>query len=551
MTRLAQCSLALVLFGVPLLLVGCGSVSITKLDAASGSPDGSASTTDLPNVLVPDAGLDLAPSVPPDGPVFVPDAGVDKLPVASEVGPVVPPDGSVDSIPVAGEVGSLVTPDAAVDKLVVTMDTGPLVTIDSPVDGQADAADAGDSADDAGDATDSLPLACEFQGGSVLSDLTLYKACSPYNISEYILVNGGAVLTIQPGVTLNFAGGVGIAVGNEETGKLVAIGTEQDPITFTSASSPPLPGDWGAIRLLDGTLAGTKIAYAMVDACGGDRNGCIVGDGVSPNTVTIDHVTLARVGPDANGIVEWNDDSNFVITNSTFNGIADDRYAISLQAPSFAGIGAGNTFNDGAMIEINGGTISSTTSWVDPGTAIAVTDSLWIQGMDSPVLTINAGVTLMFAPANDPLQLSVGYGGPGTLVLAGSPTTSKHVVLTSLSSSPDQGDWLGVQVWPNGTAQISYADISYGGSNGLSGGNLIVVNGNSDAEIVVDHSSFAYSRGYGIYVDCADMGVTPVATVNLNAGNTFDFNESDPTNTGNLSNNVGPGLDGSECVDLH
>jgi hypothetical protein len=171
--------------------------------------------------------------------------------------------------------------------------------------------------------------------------------------------------------------------------------------------------------------------------------------------------------------------------------------------------------------------------------------------MDSPVLTINAGVTLMFAPANDPLQLSVGYGGPGTLVLAGSPTTSKHVVLTSLSSSPDQGDWLGVQVWPNGTAQISYADISYGGSNGLSGGNLIVVNGNSDAEIVVDHSSFAYSRGYGIYVDCADMGVTPVATVNLNAGNTFDFNESDPTNTGNLSNNVGPGLDGSECVDLH
>jgi hypothetical protein len=119
------------------------------------------------------------------------------------------------------------------------------------------------------------------------------------------------------------------------------------------------------------------------------------------------------------------------------------------------------------MIEIAGGTISSTTSWSDPGTAIAVTDGLWIEGSNSPVLTLGAGMTLMFAAANPPLPFSVGYGGPGSLVIAGTPAAGKRVVLTSLAASPDQGDWVGIEVWADGSAHISYADISYAGSDSL------------------------------------------------------------------------------------
>jgi hypothetical protein len=483
-----------VLFGAPLFLVGCGSVSISRnYDAASGSPDGPSVAADLPNTPIPDAGLDLAPLVQPDGPV-------------------------------AGQ------PDAAQD--------GAVADVVAP-------------ADESGAVMDSLPAACEFQGGNIVSDLKLTKECSPYSITDYIQVNGEAVLTIEPGVTLNFEGGLGLEVGNADLGKLVAVGTAQDPITFTSSATPPLPGDWGAIRLFDGTMAGTRIEYARVDSCGADRSGCIVGDGVLPNSVTIDHVTIDRVGPDSNGIMEWDTDSNFVITNSTFSNIPDGRYAISVQAPSFAGIGSGNTFNSDAMIELVGGTISATTYWVDPGTAIAVTDSLWIEGTDNPVLTLGAGMTLMFAPANPPLELSVGRNAPGGLVIAGAPNAGKSVVLTSLSVSPDSGDWVGVEVWAAGTAKLSYADISYAGSDGIGGGDFILENGNSAATIEVDHSSFMYSRGYGIYVDCADPAITLQATVTLNAGNTYAFNESDPMNTGSLSSNVGPGLDGPDCTLLH
>ena len=144
----------------------------------------------------------------------------------------------------------------------------------------------------------------------------------------------------------------------------------------------------------------------------------------------------------------------------------------------------------------------------------------------------------------------VGQGGAGSLVIAG--TSTKRVTLTSLAPTPDLGDWVGVEVWASGTAHISYADISYAGSDGVSGGgDLILENGNSPAEIVVDHTSFTYSRGYGIYLPCAGATVTPQAKVTLNAGITYAHNESDMTDTGAQADNVGPGPNGPECADLH
>jgi hypothetical protein len=421
----------------------------------------------------------------------------------------------------------------------VRLDTGPVATVDAAADSPADAAEGGAAADDSGAETDSLPVACfPFVGGVVVADLTLTKACSPYTISDFIEVNDGAVLTIEPGVTLAFEGGLGLDVGASSVGKLVAVGTAQNPIIFTSSSNPPLPGDWRAIHLWDGTMAGTKIAYAKLDYCGADRNGCIVGDGVQANLVTLDHLAIGHVGPDSDGILEYDANSNFIITNSIFNDIAPGQYAISVQAPSFAGIGTTNTFNGGAMIEVAGGTISTTTSWADPGTSIAVTtDTLFVEGPDNPVLTLGPGLTLAFDTLG---EFDVGFAMPGKLVVAGTP--ANHVVITSLAATPGQGDWIGVEVWENGSAQVSYADIFYAGSDGTNGGDLILRSANSTSVLAVDHSSLTYSQGYGIYLDCADPAITQVATVTIDASNTYVHNDSDMTNANDQSHNVGPGL---------
>jgi len=541
MTRLARRSLSLILLAAPLVVVGCSGSSSNNKDAMP--PDGHTAVPDGPSAPKLDASPDLAAVVLADGPIA-------DGPIAD--GPVATPDVVADGGPGVPDTGLVVTPDAAVDNLVAV--DRPIVSTDVPADSPADAnaADGGAPADGSSDATDSSPVACEFFGGAVVSDITLAKACSPYLIRDFIQITEGAVVTIEPGVTLKFEGPMGIDVGSTNGGKLVAVGTALDPIVFTSNASPPLPGDWRAIHLWDGTMAGTRIAYAKLDYCGADRSGCIVGDGVGANLVTIDHVTIDHVGPDSDGILEYDVDSNFVITNSTFSNIPDGQYAISVQGASFAGIGANNTFNGGATIEIVGGIINSTASWVDPGTPVAVTGGLWLQGveLDNPVLTIGAGMKLMFAATNPPAEFSVGFAGPATLVIAG--TSSNRVSLTSLAATPDLGDWVGLEVWGGATARISYADISYAGSDGVSGGgDLILENGNSTAQIVVDHASFTYSRGYGIYLDCAGATVTPLSTVTLNAGITYAHNESDMTNTGLPGDNVGPGLTGPDCPSHH
>ena len=106
---------------------------------------------------------------------------------------------------------------------------------------------------------------------------------------------------------------------------------------------------------------------------------------MKPGRVTLDHLTIDHVGPSSDGILEHDGASNFTITNSSFSNIPN--YAISVLAPSFVGIGANNVFNGGAMIRIMYGTITSTTSWVDPGTPIAVDSAIWVDGAADPAQT--------------------------------------------------------------------------------------------------------------------------------------------------------------------
>lgn len=72
---------------------------------------------------------------------------------------------------------------------------------------------------------------------------------SPYLVTGPLLVDDGADLTIDPGVTVRFMSGQSIDVA----GELVAIGTEEQPILFTAANSNSAAGSWGNIRFLDGS----------------------------------------------------------------------------------------------------------------------------------------------------------------------------------------------------------------------------------------------------------------------------------------------------------
>jgi hypothetical protein len=526
MTKRSVQTLAFALLATPLLWVGCGGDSNSNGTGGTGG-GGAGGTGGAKLDAHPADALATVDTGAADGVAAV-DAGLGS---------------DATMAPDTASATDTSAPDVA-----ATLDTANDVAAD-PLDvAAADApapVDAGTAVDTG--AVDTGAVACAmvpaFVGGAITAPLTLTEACSPYTITDNIDVDGSnAVLTIEPGVRLNFEQSIGINIGPSGAGKLVAVGTAQSPIIFTSAASTPSDGDWSNIYFWAGTMGGSQIAYAKVDYCGAGGYGCIVGFDVKPSRVTLDHLTIAHVGASANAITEFNADSNFVITNSTL-GASAHRYAISVQAQSFAGIGAGNVFTDGAIIELGGGTVTATTSWLDPGTAVAVTGGLSVDGSGTPVLTLGPGITLKF---DADIALSVGISSSGKLVMAG--TATKPVVLTSLSTSPSPGDWKGVQVWGGGKAAISYADISYAGSAGTTSGEITLGDGNSTSQLSVDHTSLTYSLGYGIYLPCTASTGTPLAQVTIDATNTYAHNAVDSANANTKETNVGPGLDNSAAA---
>ena len=522
MTKRTARALALVFSATPLLLIGCGD------SENKGGTGGSISGTGGAKYDGGGAGgtkLDVGaePEVTP--PAVDATTGSLDVAVAPDTTPVVVLDAGIPDAPIGPDV-------------TIAFDTA---TIDSHI------------AIDTATPVDTTPvvvctMTTPFTGGYITANLTLTKACSPYHITEGIRVDGNAILTIEPGVTLAFESGLGIGIGYDDStsGKLVAVGTAQSLITFTSAAASPAAGDWSGIYFWGGTMGGTKIAYANLDYCGSD-SACIEGSNVKTGRVVLDHMNIDHVGATADGILENDDASNFTISNSTFSNIKSSpaqKYAISVSAPSFAGIGSTNTFNGGAMIELAGGKVTSTTSWVNPGTDIAVTSNLGVDDTSGPVLTLGPGMKLKFA-AGTSFDIRYSNPGHGSVIIAGAEPdggASGRVVLTSLLSSPAAGDWVGLYVWSGGKAQISYADISYAGSYSSTPGDLVVEDGNSTSVISVDHSSFTHSMGYGVYVKCADMASTPLTKVTLDASNTYSNNANDTANAGTEATNVGPGL---------
>ncbi|MCU6767555.1 hypothetical protein OCV73_01085 [Barnesiella propionica] len=73
-----------------------------------------------------------------------------------------------------------------------------------------------------------------------------------YNLKGFVYVTDGATLTIEPGVIIKGDKNSKATLIIERGGKLIAEGTKDKPIVFTSAQAPGnrKPGDWGGLILL-------------------------------------------------------------------------------------------------------------------------------------------------------------------------------------------------------------------------------------------------------------------------------------------------------------
>ncbi len=98
-------------------------------------------------------------------------------------------------------------------------------------------------------------------GGSITSEVTL-DASVAYTLKTTLSIKDGGVLNIPAGTTIKATGGFSSYVIVEQGGKINAVGTASNPITFTSGESSPAAGDWGGIIIngyapISGATTGT------------------------------------------------------------------------------------------------------------------------------------------------------------------------------------------------------------------------------------------------------------------------------------------------------
>ncbi|MDP2314764.1 MAG: MopE-related protein [Pseudomonadota bacterium] len=151
------------------------------------------------------------------------------------------------------------------------------------------------------------------------------------------------------------------------------------------------------------------------------------------------------------------------------------------------------------------GTISADETW--SGEDIHhVTCDVYVQGTSAPLLTIEDGATVEFAPG---AGLIVGYTSYGELWVDGH---TDGVLFTSDDTRPSAGDWDGLYVggYDRGT-WIEGATIEYGGNNGYA--NVYAVN---TTLLTILDSVIADSSNSGIYVSNATLDLSG-STVSDNA----------------------------------
>jgi hypothetical protein len=247
--------------------------------------------------------------------------------------------------------------------------------------------------------------------GGIIANTTWTIAQSPYQVTGDISIGNGAILTIEPGVTVYFNSATNLVVS---AGGLIARGTNALPIIFTSAldvsGSTPAPGDWGQLRFMDGTNdVATILEYAQI------RYG--------------QSINIQSASPTLN---------NLQISNN--NGAA---ITIDLNS-SPQGIGnqaSGNTLNG---VSVPAGDMTSSVTWGIKGIPYVVAGGTVSVGV-TPLInsisynqiqqgdTLNATLNGVRLSGANSLNLSV-PGVSGT-ILSGATDTSVPVLLTALPAA--------------------------------------------------------------------------------------------------------------------
>lgn len=205
--------------------------------------------------------------------------------------------------------------------------------------------------------------------GRITNDKTLSKD-TIWELHNRVSVVDGAVLTIEPGTLIKAALGTGSSASTliiAKGSKIMALGTKEEPIIFTSINECPIgtKGMWGGIIILGkavGSFTGNVDEFQIEGIPASDLSGRYGGNDNNDNSGVFQYVSIRHGGAD---------------------------------------IGAGNEINGLTLGAVGRGTVIDNVEVVDN-----VDDGIEFFGG-----TVNATNLLVWGQGDDGLDIDQGYSG--------------------------------------------------------------------------------------------------------------------------------------------
>lgn len=277
-------------------------------------------------------------------------------------------------------------------------------------------------------------------------------------------------------------------------GAIHALGTVGNPVVFTSAKSPPAPGDWGGIYIQDASANDSTFENVIIEYGGGNggyQSPLRISNG---GRASLLNVLVRHTDSDSPAIQL---DSGAEVTK--FVGVSTEDSKLGLQVAANT-IGSLDSFSsDAAEITVQSETLTDDATWKDFGLPYRMSTYFSVYS----VLTLSPGVTLKM-PANATINVT----NEGSLQSIG--TKDKPVTFTSAKKSPDAGDWgyLQFDASSSNDSVLENTIVEYGG-----GYMVYVQNG---ASLGITDSTFRHSDDDGCAVNwLSDSRITDFS------GNTF------------------------------
>lgn len=414
----------------------------------------------------------------------------------------------------------------------------------------------------------------EYVYSPIFGQVTWKKDKQPYIIKNNIDINHFATLTIEAGITLKFDGNYTIEAKrqNNNNATVLALGTQQDPIVFTSNQESPAKGDWNQILLRgsNSVFNYVTVEYADIGIFADDNSLALNFSNCTFRENNIGFQYNYRAEPNIDGghfynntvgvkaRCAWYGTCAANINNSELfdNGINLEVTTVSGDASEFT-INAQNNWwgssniedifdsivdvldnpllsqvdfspyydaagPSGNLIDVTGiyGNISVNEHWILANSPYTIIGNTFVR--DGATLTIDPGVVVY---VNNGFSLNI----QGSLIAQGLEGSEIHFQSSNLVD-PHPGDWKEINFTNSGGNVIDYVDIAHA----VTGVNIV------SSGVTVSNSFFHHNSNFGILTNRSAIPIHD-NTISFNSTGLRMFHSEDPLVEHNIiaDNNYG------------